>query len=243
MIVHTTPSFTLYFGNQSSCVSAADLPSLTTRTDAMQLPAFKTAQKTIRSSQLFFLHQIHSDQGVQVTPTNATTFMPFHTDGDFLMTNISHAGIGVLTADCLSIMLYDPMHNALAIIHAGWRGAVANIGTKTIEAMHQAYGTRPENLKVIFGPSARACCYQVTEEFIANIRNNVDCIDTVIQRHNNELYFDLPGFTLQSLLKTGVRKEHCLLKYNICTICDPAWCSYRRDGAQAGRQITAICLT
>lgn len=242
MFLHKNPSYTFYFGDQTACVAAVDLNSLVTHNDTMLMTPFAHAQRAIDAERLAFLHQIHSIEGLSLTRDTLTTHIPFRTDGDFLTTNMPHIGLGILTADCLPIIFYDPAHHALALAHAGWRGSVAGIGPAVVAHMHTMYGSRPEELQIFFGPSAHVCCYEVSADFIDTLGKHGDLAETVIRQNNDRFYFDLPAFNLQLLTRAGINKDLCNLDYNCCTICNPTWCSYRRDGSQAGRQITAITL-
>lgn len=79
-------------------------------------------------------------------------------------------------ADCVPLYFYDKTHHAIGLSHSGWRGTVQRMGQKTIDAMAKAYGTRPEDLKVIIGPSICQSCYEVSEEvadaFVAEFGSN-----------------------------------------------------------------------
>ena len=74
-------------------------------------------------------------------------------EGDGLITDSIGLGLLILHADCQAAIFYDPIHHALANVHAGWRGSIANIYKKTIEKMKSRYGTRPEDLLVGISPS------------------------------------------------------------------------------------------
>ena len=81
-----------------------------------------------------------------------------HVGHDALMTNIPEVGLMIQQADCQAVMLYDPEHGAVANIHSGWRGSVANIIAKTVAAMAVAYGTGPAALHAAISPSLGPCC-------------------------------------------------------------------------------------
>src|SRR5438477_544569 len=82
-----------------------------------------------------------------------------------IIINVKNLGIGILTADCLPIIFYDPYNNIISIAHAGWRGTMQNIAIKVIETMRNSFKSKPENIEVFFGPSAKDCCYEVGENF------------------------------------------------------------------------------
>ena len=71
---------------------------------------------------------------------------------DALMTNLPGVCIGVSTADCIPIILYDPEHRAASVVHSGWRGTVADIAGVAVTSMQMAYHSRPEVLKAVIGP-------------------------------------------------------------------------------------------
>jgi YfiH family protein len=83
---------------------------------------------------------------------------------DALMTNVEGVCIGVSTADCIPLLLCDTEHGAIAAVHAGWRGTVARIAQKTVEAMTKAYGTRPSQLKAQIGPGISLDSFEVGQE-------------------------------------------------------------------------------
>ena len=72
---------------------------------------------------------------------------------DAVLTDVSQLCIGVSTADCIPVLLYDPEHHATAAVHAGWRGTLARIVHKTILEMRMAYKTDPANIKAVIGPT------------------------------------------------------------------------------------------
>ncbi len=85
---------------------------------------------------------------------------------DALVTDASLVPLIILTADCAAVFFFDPVHRAIGIAHAGWRGAVARIAARTVEAMHDAFGTRPDDVVAAIGPSIGPCCYEVGSEVI-----------------------------------------------------------------------------
>lgn len=207
----------------------------------LTLAPFSNLKKSMHLEYLQFLHQTHSDQGTVIGKKNIEALRPFKQNGDFLVTNVSHVGIGVMTADCLPIVLHDRLANVVAVVHAGWRGAVIGVAVKALERMREEYGTDPQNVVVFFGPSAKACCYKVGDDFESSLAGFAYS-DKVMQKHGDNWYFDLPGFNRLQLEAAGIKKEAFHLNYNYCTMCDHSFYSYRRQGEQAGRQMTVVCL-
>lgn len=240
MILHFDPSFTIYTGNAGDRLFPHDYLALARHDSLIDHHSFVHLKKRLAINRLFFLRQTHSVDGLIITPSNIDTHSFAH-EGDFILTNLRHVGIGVMTADCLPLALYDPIHHAIAIVHAGWRGAVNGIVQNVINAMHSTYGTRPDELKIFFGPSARACCYQVSENFKKNLQHFTDAHE-LVRIHDNALFFDLPACVRRQFVQLGVSDASLHEQYNHCTIHDHAYFSHRRQQEQAGRQMMVISL-
>lgn len=192
---------------------------------------------------IVLLKQTHSSDGFCVKAENLTSLLtaPRH-EGDFLCTALPGIGIGVLTADCLPMALYDPVNHVAAIVHAGWRGTVDGIGVKTLQSMYTSYGTRPEDVHVFLGPCAKTCCYQVSEDFVQQLASFL-WVESVIDRRDNKLFFNLPRCNSLLLQDAGVRPASISSAYNECTICNTIFCSYRRDASASCRQLAFIVLS
>jgi len=241
MLLHTNPLFLVYFGTAKDKLMQAEYLNLPP-TPILELAPFSTLKKTMQLQQLFFAHQVHGDQGIVVDKKILELVRPFKSDSDFLVTDQERVGIGVMTADCLPIVFHDRVRNVVGVAHAGWRGAVLGVGVKAMERMYETFGSKPENIAVFFGPSAKMCCYKVNEEFQSNLEGFAD-IDRVLQQHGADWYFDLPMFNKIQLESAGISKNAFQLNYNCCTMCDDSFYSHRLQGESAGRQMTVVCLT
>jgi len=241
MLLHKAPLFHIYFGNAHDNLNPQEYLTFPAGYTFDGHAAYARVYKALQLEQLLFLHQTHSVEGFQITPENAVHFQPFKHDGDFLITDLHHVGLGVVTADCLPIVFYDTRHQAVGIAHAGWRGSVQSVGIKTLEAMQRAYKTQLAEVQVYFGPSAQVCCYRVGDDFATSLES-FSYADRTLQQRDNGLFFDLPLFNRLQLEAYGVKREGIALQYNICTICDENFCSYRRDGMQSKRQMTVVSL-
>ena len=112
-----------------------------------------------RTWPLVTLRQIHSDL------IYAVDRMPDHPlAGDGLITATPGLLLGVLTADCLPIVIADRKTRAVGVFHAGWRGTLKRIVEKGIGEMRRYFGTDPRNISAAIGPSVQGCCYKVGEE-------------------------------------------------------------------------------
>lgn len=241
MLLHTGPLFYIYFGNAEDLLFPQEYKQLSQEKNILEKEQFLKLKKFMQLEHLIFLDQIHGTSGMVVSKNKASTIRSFANKGDFLLTKAKHVGLGVMTADCLPIVLYDNVNNAIGIIHAGWKGSVSGIAIKAVKEMEETFSTKQQNLQIFFGPSAKVCCYNVGNEIIERVEQFAFARN-VLQKRQEKVFFDLPQFNRLLLESTGVRREAIQLGYNLCTMCDEKFYSYRRHGKQAGRQMTIVSL-
>ncbi|HTY58839.1 MAG TPA: peptidoglycan editing factor PgeF [Bacteroidota bacterium] len=153
---------------------------------------------------------------------------------DALITGTPGLFLCVSVADCVPILLFDPLRNAVAAVHAGWRGSAAGIVTAAVQAMETEFGTIPASIIASIGPSASQCCYKVGEEVASQFPPA--CVRMV----EGVPYVDLKGANRGQLLAAGLRAENIELS-PYCTISEPALLhSFRRDGQKSGRMMGVI---
>ena len=175
---------------------------------------------------------------------------------DAVMTNVGRLCIGVSTADCIPVLLYDEEHRATAAIHAGWRGTLARIVHKTIMDMRLAYSTDPKKLKAVIGPGSSKENFEVGDEvyeafeqaaFDMNaiaeerIKRNPDATDPS-KLFEKKWHIDLPLANKMLLTHNGVAEEN-IVCCDTCTY-DHAddFFSARRLGVDSGRIYTGIMI-
>lgn len=241
MLLHNSPLFRIYFGDASDNLFSSYYLKLPEKTTLLAESSFAHLKKVMQLDDLVFLRQHHSTDGFLIAPENRTSINSFITPGDFLITQVPQVGLGIMSGDCLPIVFFDMVNAVIAIVHAGWRGSLAGVAQKVAFTMQQEYGTQFEHVRVFFGPSAKVCCYEVNDEFMANL-DTCSYTHQVVQQYTGKLYFDLPLFNKLQLEDVGIRKEAFRLDYNSCTIENDTFFSHRRQGAQAGRQMTVVCV-
>ena len=166
---------------------------------------------------------------------------------DALTTNLADICIGVSTADCIPLLLYDDDHHAVAAVHAGWRGTVRRITEKAVQAMTAAYGTRPERLVAQIGPGICLDSFEVGDEVyeaFCQERFDMSPISRLYPAANGreKWHIDLPECNRQQLLAVGVSPQHIHCS-GICTYQQHAdFFSARRLGLRSGRIFTGICV-
>lgn len=191
---------------------------------------------------LTLLSQTHSADGAVVKSHNELLKVSlFQEEGDFIITNQPRAAIAVLTADCLPVIMHDPVHGAVGVAHAGWKGTVAGISRVMIQAMQELFNTKAEDLKVWLGPAAQTCCYEVQRDFVQQL-SNLAHPENFLQSKDSKLFFDGSKCNVAQLEAGGVAPEQINRKNNICTICSDKFYSHRRQGAAASRQLSFVWL-
>jgi polyphenol oxidase len=156
-------------------------------------------------------------------------------DTDAFITKCRNLPLAVFTADCLSVFLYDPVKNAVGIVHAGWKGTQQEISAKTVAAMQKEFNTVPADLLVGFGPSMRQCCYEVGEDVRSQFTYGVKEI-------SGRYFLDVAGINKKQLCDSGVKQEN-ISDCGECTFCrGDDFFSFCREAGQSGRLISVIML-
>jgi polyphenol oxidase len=151
-------------------------------------------------------------------------------DADALIENTPGIAIGIKTADCVPVLLADPVQRAVAAIHAGWRGTAAFIVQAAIRSMAAEFGTRTQDLHATIGPSIGACCYQVGPEVAREF-------GVIAPWH---VHLDLARINISQLAAAGVLAHNISIAGD-CTKCKSnEYHSFRRDREASGRMISWI---
>ncbi len=166
-----------------------------------------------------------------------------YTDVDALITNEAALPLTVFSADCGTVLLYDPVRQAVGAAHAGWRGCAAGIVEKTVQAMEDAYGSRPADLLAALGPCIGRCCFETDGDVPAAMRDALGAdAEPHMERRGAKFHVDLAGLNRQWLLRAGLAPEHIEVS-GVCTACRPdLFWSHRKMGDQRGVQAAVIAL-
>ena len=144
-----------------------------------------------------------------------------YTDVDGLITNEPGVILSTFYADCVPLYFVDPVNKAIGLSHSGWRGTVGRMGQKTLEAMKEAFGTKPEDVYAAIGPSICQDCYEISEDvamhFYEEFQGHGD--EILINKGNGKYQLDLWKTNEIVLLEAGILPEH-LAVTNICTCCN-----------------------
>lgn len=158
---------------------------------------------------------------------------------DAVMTDAPRLCIGVSTADCIPVLLYDEVHHAVCAIHAGWRGTVKRIVRIAVQAMCDTYGSDPFQLKAVIGPGISLESFEVGDEVYQQFADAGFDMSVISQRFA-KWHIDLPSCNRQQLSEVGVKD---IYMSGICTYQRyDDYFSARRLGINSGRIFTGIML-
>ncbi|MBR1545477.1 MAG: peptidoglycan editing factor PgeF [Prevotella sp.] len=158
---------------------------------------------------------------------------------DAVMTNVSKLCIGVSTADCIPVIIYDKEHHAACAVHAGWRGTVQRIVRVAVETMCKTYGSDPSQMKAVVGPGISLESFEVGEEVyqqFADAGFNM----RLIARKYAKWHIDLPTCNRLQLAEAGITDVYMS---GICTYQQyHDYFSARRLGINSGRIFTGVMI-
>src|SRR5688572_26384933 len=169
----------------------------------------------IENASLYFPSQVHKTRIVQV---NKNTPREELLETDALITNESGLCIAVMSADCVPILLYDEKNNAVGAVHSGWRGTVARILEKTLQQMHQVFGTKGEDIYAGIGPSVSQDSYEVGEEVVSEVQRTFGHkSELMIHVGTNKAKLDLWKANTLQLVEFGVPATQIEIS-DLCTV-------------------------
>lgn len=201
-----------------------------------------TAGLSLRSgalSNLFTMNQVHAGSVIELIDISDLKKY----DADAVITKLDNVPLGILTADCMPVLFYDPVNKAIGAAHAGWKGTLEDISVKTLNAMQRRFGSKAENVLTAFGPYIGPCCYTVGkdlhEKFTAAFGNTANDYFT---NKDNCLRLDIGKANSSRLVLNGVRPEN-IERDAPCTSCETnTFFSYRQENGATGRQLSFIML-
>ncbi|MCX7996745.1 MAG: peptidoglycan editing factor PgeF [Patescibacteria group bacterium] len=162
---------------------------------------------------------------------------------DALVTNRSGLLLTVLTADCVPIIYLDRTTGVIGVSHQGWRGSLARMAQKTVEAMVKA-GASVAAIEAFIGPAISGEVYDVTKDRYTTFRNEFFPYAHLFAKHRDGKYFlDLPELNVQQLLESGLGVTN-ITSYRRCTYSEPdQFFSYRRDAkTEFGEMLAYVCM-
>ena len=191
-------------------------------------------REALGAERLVFANQVHGTS-IVVVPEGGAPVCDEVPTADALITRAAGTALMVNTADCQGVLLFDPAMRAVAAVHCGWRGNVADILGRVVKAMIDEFGCTPGGLRALIGPSLGPCC----GEFVTHRRLFPDGFSRFMVR---EGVFDLWAVSCGQLIEAGLSQEHIAVA-GLCTRCrTDLFYSYRGEGV-TGRSAVAVMLT
>ena len=194
----------------------------------------------IHDERIVTMKQVHGDRIVEVRDKNLKEA------GEADGTYTAEAGIylGVLTADCVPILILEPERKIAAAVHAGWRGTLAGIAAKAVGALKERYGVAGQGIEAALGPAIGACCYEVKEDVSRPLVDKWGQLaESSIHHRSGKTFVDLRGLNRAVLESAGIPPNR-VYQIGPCTSCaKEEFFSYRRERKETGRQISVIGWT
>ena len=209
--------------------------------------AFSTRRESVLPYPVIQGHQVHD---AKVAVIDRPDYTREELEGyDAFVTNLRGVAIGVRTADCVPILIFDPVRQAVAAVHSGWKGTVLHIVQKAIYVMGQQFLSKAKDLRAVIGPSIGPDSFQVGEEVAEYFKNSGFPMDMVWSFRgqgdgtpmSGGHHIDLWGSNRYLLVQAGVK----LANIQVCgidTYTTPDFFSARREGVECGRIINSIKL-
>lgn len=192
----------------------------------------------VRREDVVSPHQVHSTTVRVVDERSRGQVCP---ETDALVTDAPNVVLMLRFADCVPILLYDPVRSVVGLAHAGWRGTVSGIADAVVQTMVHEMGCRLENIRAGIGPSIGPCCYEVGEDVAEAASSAFSDVDVLLEsRPNGRWHLDLWAANRRQLAEAGVRSIEVA---GICTACrTDEWFSHRAEQGKTGRLGAVIGL-
>jgi len=176
-------------------------------------------------------HQVHGSRVALAGPEDRGRVVPAT---DALITDTPGVALMLRFADCLPVLLYDPVRRAIGLAHAGWKGTIKGIAAKTASAMVEAYGSRPADIIAGLGPCIGPCCYQVGTEVIESVKARFNHWQEFLRpQGDGSVHLDLWEANRRQLAELGVEE---IAVSQLCTACrSEEFFSHRAEKGRTGR--------
>lgn len=199
----------------------------------------------IDAKRIVTAQQVHGEQVLCVDESyvgrGAFDYMKAIPDTDGLITNLPDLPLMMFFADCVPILIFDPVKKAIGICHAGWKGTVHKIAQKTVQAMIKSFNSKPEDCLIGIGPSIGACCFEVDDPVYTQFRKEFPTLKCE-KVSEKKWKIDLWEANRLQLGDIGVVDKNIICS-NVCTKCNSdVFFSYRADAGKTGRIAAIIQL-
>lgn len=193
----------------------------------------------IKVDQLVFPRQTHTNCVADIS--DIPEFEIKETDA--LVTNKAGICLCVQTADCVPILLFDPVNNVIGAVHAGWRGTVKKIAEIAVQKMVQKYNSIPKNIIAAIGPSISPEIYEVGDEVVEEVRKSIPNADILLHKNSSgNFHLNLWEANRQVLLENGLAENNIEI-LGECSFTETSkYFSARKEGIGTGRMVSGIMI-
>lgn len=187
--------------------------------------------------------QVHGDTVRHVTAADLQSPFDPVPEGDGLITLDRNVPLFIFTADCVPILLHDPVRGAVGAVHAGWRGTVSDIAGAAVRRMTDQLGCRPADIRAAIGPSISLCCYETGSDVADAVESLLGCsAGRFVLKSGDRYRVDLKGVNGFLLTRAGLYEENIIVSDD-CTSClSRTYWSHRATGGRRGSQAAVIML-
>ncbi|HET6363531.1 MAG TPA: peptidoglycan editing factor PgeF [Nitrospirota bacterium] len=194
----------------------------------------------VNPERLVTTNQVHGENIVRVDGRNFKETKTVQADA--MITNALDLAIGVETADCVPVLLFDPLTPAVGAVHAGWRSTVKRIVQKTVKKMQDEFGSNPARMIAAIGPTIGPECYEVDEPVMRPIRETFSLWKEVASTRGSDKWsLDLVKLNKLELVQVGLSEKN-VNSLGLCTSCRrDLFYSFRAEG-RTGRMLSVIMI-
>ena len=197
------------------------------------------AKLGIQSNQLIFPRQMHTNCVAEIL--EIPSFEIEETDA--LITHQPGICLCIQTADCVPVLLFDPVKKVIAAVHAGWRGTVSKIVEVAVNKMVTEYHSSPKNILVAIGPSISPEIYEVGNEVVEAVRKSIPNSEVTLHKNSSgKFHFNLWEANRQILIETGVHSKNIEILGECSYQNSNKYFSARKEGIDTGRTVSGMML-
>jgi len=185
----------------------------------------------IEREQVVTARQVHGAHVAVVGAKERGTVLPAT---DSLISKERGISLLLRFADCLPLMLYDPLQHAIALVHVGWRGLIAEVAANTVTALQRVFGCNPCHIVACLGPAIGPCCYEVGPEVVTKVEHLFGTRnELLLSQPRGRVHLDLPAAVRLQLRHEGVQQ---IEDSGLCTSCHTdEFFSHRAEKGHTGR--------
>ena len=232
----------LEYKNITHCYTLKSDGKLNFRSEnnATMLKSYENISRELGFTNIIKPKQTHSDN-ITIIENNERNLNEI----DGLITNEKNVTLGTTSADCISLLFYDPNKNVIANVHSGWRGTEKGIAKKTVQELIEKFNCQPKDIICCICPSIRKCHFEVDRdvyEMFYNQFEKLGCTEEFIKVKGEKWHIDTVLINKIILKNVGILEEN-IEDCGICSVCNKDKVhSYRAEGANYGLATALIML-